>query len=273
MRTRTAAVIGCTHSFVAALQLLTRFPVPIQVPFEEKVLRRSVIFFPVAGLLIGLFLYVSGSALTALLPAGAAAALLTAIWVGITGGLHLDGLMDTADGVLSHRSRERMLEIMKDSRVGAMGVMACVVQLLLKFAFLNAIMEAGWGTGASLVLGTAIWSRWVMVAAIAIWPYARSGEGMGSMFKGVGGRQLMGCSAAAAIVSVAALSVLSGGRISHVIMLSSAAILLAGAFGGLVAWRLAGKLGGLTGDTYGAINELTEAWLLFAAVLYMVHVV
>jgi adenosylcobinamide-GDP ribazoletransferase len=254
---------------VAAFQLLSRFPFPVQVPYEERVLRRSVVFYPVVGFAIGLVLLTAGYLLSAVLPAAAASALLTGIWVSLTGGLHMDGLMDTADGLLSHRSRERMLEIMKDSRVGAMGVIACVLQLLLKFAFLDAMLASGWSGAAGLVLAAPIWSRWFMVAAIALWPYARGNEGMGSMFTRVGSRQLLGCSVLAVLLSLAGLAVFGGG-LRDAFVLSSAGLLLAGLPGTLLARRIAAKLGGLTGDTYGAINELVETALLLAAVLYII---
>lgn len=268
MRARADAVIGGFHSMVAAFQLLSRFPVPVQVPYEERVLRRSVIFYPAVGFAIGLVLLAAGYLLSAVLPAAVAAALLTGIWVALTGGLHMDGLMDTADGILSHRSRERMLEIMKDSRVGAMGVMACVLQLLLKFALLDALLQKGWSAGAGLVLAAPVWSRWFMVAAIALWPYARGKEGMGSMFTGVGSRQLLGCSVLAVLLSLGGLAVFGGG-LRDAFVFSSAGLLLAGLGGALLARRIAAKLGGLTGDTYGAVNELVETGLLLAAVLYI----
>ena len=105
------------QAFVAAIQFLTRIPVPVEVPFTNAVLKRSTLFFPVAGLLVGLATWGGGWLLQQVLPVMPAAALTLLIMLGMTGGLHLDGLMDTADGILSHRSRERMLEIMKDSRV------------------------------------------------------------------------------------------------------------------------------------------------------------
>ena len=87
------------------------------------------------------------------------------------------GLMDTADGILSHRPREQMLEIMKDSRVGAMGVIVCVLHLLLKFSLLYTLLDTEHvGERGSLLVLLAIvpiWSRWFMVAAIKNWPYAR----------------------------------------------------------------------------------------------------
>lgn len=259
------------YSFVAAFQLLSRIPFPLQVPFEERVLRRSVVFYPAVGLVIGLLLAAAGIGLSAVLPVSASAALLTGLWVALTGGLHLDGLMDTADGLLSHRSRERMLEIMKDSRVGAMGVMACVLQLLVKYALLCSMLEAEWPLAAGLLIVVPVWSRWFMVASMASWPYARQGEGMGALFAGVGARHLLGTSVAAALLSGAVL-VLSSSDWKDAVVLSACAALTAGCAGLLVAVRMAGKLGGLTGDTYGAINELVEAALLLAAVLYVVNV-
>lgn len=112
------------RAFIAALQFLTRLPIPVQVADDPGVFRRSTVFYPAAGLVIGGMVAGIGYGASFVFPAPVNAALLLCIWVLLTGGLHLDGLMDTADGLLSHRSRERMLEIMKDSRVGAMGVIA-----------------------------------------------------------------------------------------------------------------------------------------------------
>jgi adenosylcobinamide-GDP ribazoletransferase len=270
MRARGTDALGIWHSFVAAFQLLSRIPFPVQVPFEESVLRRSVVFYPAVGCVIGLIVVAAGAGLTTVLPESAAAALLTALWLALTGGLHMDGLMDTADGLLSHRSRERMLEIMKDSRVGAMGVMAGVVQLLVKYALLSALLEHGWAEAAGLLAAVTVWSRWFMVAAVAFWPYARDGQGMGAMLTGVGSRHLLGASLMAASLSIASLA-LGGSGLRDAVALSAAGALAAGSIGTLVAVRMAGKLGGLTGDTYGAINELLETALLLGVVLYMVN--
>ncbi|WP_438446573.1 adenosylcobinamide-GDP ribazoletransferase [Gorillibacterium sp. sgz5001074] len=257
------------HPAAAAFQLLSRIPFPVQVPFEERVLSRSVVFYPAVGLVIGLLLAGAGTVLSAVLPVEVSAALLAGLWVALTGGLHLDGLMDTADGLLSHRSRERMLEIMKDSRVGAMGVMACVLQLLLKYALLHALLEAQWPLAAGLLAAAPVWSRWFMVAAVVSWPYAREGQpGMGSYFSGAGSRHLLGASLLAAIGSAVLLGWLAGDW-RDAIVLSAGASVTAGCAGLLVAVRMAGKLGGLTGDTYGAINEIVETVLLLASVLYL----
>lgn len=121
----------------AAFQFLTRLPVPVTLQYDHAMFRRSVVFYPLVGAVLGLLLSLGGLLLQSFLPPAAAAALMLLLWVAMTGALHLDGLMDTADGILSHRSREQMLEIMKDSRVGAMGVVACVLLLLIKWTLLQ----------------------------------------------------------------------------------------------------------------------------------------
>ncbi len=145
-------------------------------------------FYPFVGWVLGGLVAVLGGMLTALgLPPTVAAALTLCGWIALTGALHLDGLMDTADGIFSHRSRERMLEIMKDSRVGAMGVIACVLLLLIKWSLLSELLgTSGERLPSSwpLVSLAPLWSRWFMVAAIVGWPYARASQsgGLGGFF-------------------------------------------------------------------------------------------
>jgi len=259
------------RGLTAAMQLLTRIPVPVQVPYDRDTMKASAALFPLAGAAVGLAAAAAAAALLQLLPALPAAALTLAVWTAVTGGLHLDGWMDTADGVLSSRPRERMLEIMKDSRVGAMGVTAGALLLIVKFAALAALLEtagtACWATLAAIP----VWSRWWMTAAIAAWPYARGEEGgMGAMFRGVGAVHAAGAAAAGLAVTFPLL--LAGGPapLAHLPAAASAGLMAAAfpiaaaAFGWPLGRWLARRLGGQTGDTYGAMNEWTEAWLLVA---------
>lgn len=266
MRNRSTGWLELMHPLGAAFQLLSRFSVPVEIPFNNKVLRRSVICYPLVGLAIGLALAGACWGLSLLLPPVPAAALVTGLWVALTGGFHLDGLMDTADGILSHRSREEMLAIMKDSRVGAMGAAACVLQLLLKFALLEGLLESGWQAWAGYLPAVAIWSRWAMAAAVAWWPYARSGGGLGALLSGFGGRQLAVCTVLATGLSAGA-GALGGEGLLTGAMPALALGLPALGFSVLLARSLAAKLGGLTGDTYGAINELAETFLLLVILL------
>jgi adenosylcobinamide-GDP ribazoletransferase len=179
----------------------------------------------------------------------------------------MDGLMDTADGVLSHRSRERMLEIMKDSRVGAMGVIVGGWMLLMKAALLYALLEFS-SQWLILLAIIPIWSRLFMVVAIVRWPYARVGEGMGRLVATVSYKECTAAGLLALGITVLIL-VIGGGTGLLALILCTLIIAVATlVLGGLLAHYLANKLGGLTGDTYGALNEWLEAALLLGAVMW-----
>ncbi|MBB6675350.1 adenosylcobinamide-GDP ribazoletransferase [Cohnella nanjingensis] len=274
---------GWIDSLVAALQFLTRLPVPSAAGgASERAFRRSVVLFPAAGLAIGLLTAAFGALLRWGLPSWPAAVLLTAVWIGLSGALHLDGLMDTADGLLSHRSRERMLEIMKDSRVGAMGVMAGSLSVLMRAALLASLLQDGRTAWALCALALIpVWSRAFLPAAITGWPYARAeGSGLGGLFRGVGARHAVAAFAVATALSaavLAALVLLAKDSAGLPLGWAQAAIAwsIAAAFtyvaGSLTASAIARKLGGLTGDVYGAINELLELGLLLIMVAVLYH--
>ncbi len=251
---------------IAAFQFLTRLPIPVAVPFEPQVLSRSVIYFPLAGLLIGWCTACAGWLLLLFLPAPPATVLTLVIWTALSGALHLDGWMDTADGVFSHRSRERMLEIMKDSRVGAMGVIAAVLLLLLKAALLGELLRLQPSSAElSLLAIIPVWGRAWMAVAIAGWRAARQGEGLGALFAGTTWR---GAAASLCVCGAVCLLALAAGGWSAamVLLIMASGLLLTIGCGTLLAMWLNRKLGGLTGDTYGAMNEAIEVILLLAAV-------
>jgi len=253
-------------SAAAAFQFLTRIPVPLNVPFDERTLARSTVFYPLAGAAIGLAVVGLGALLHPWLSPLTLAVLLLALWIALSGGLHLDGWLDTADGVLSHRSRERMLAIMKDSRVGAMGVIAGVLLLLLKVSLLaDAAAAAPGGRELALLVSVPVWSRWWMTAAIAGWPYARAGEGIGALFRAVKARHAIAAGLVAVLLTAAALLAFGAGP--QALLLLPACPAAAALAGWPMAALLHRRLGGLTGDTYGAMNEAVEAALLLVFVL------
>jgi cobalamin synthase len=167
-----------------------------------------------------------------------------------------------------------MLEIMKDSRVGAMGVVACVLLLLCKWTLLQQWLPLTAGGSLFLLPLVTLWSRWYMVIAIACWPYARIGpngeaQGLGAFFRGLGLKHLSIHTAMALLLSILLIAC------SGVSLLTMQGLgIVAAAVGGtaISGWCLSAylhrKLGGLTGDTYGAINEVLEAVLLL--VIYLV---
>lgn len=278
MRLVVHALAIAGKAFADALQFLTRLPVPARwtrpSSRPEADFGRSSAAFPAAGLVVGLLLAAGGWLFGSFLPPWVAAVLLTALWIGLSGALHMDGLMDTADGLLSHRSRERMLEIMKDSRVGAMGVVAGALAVLLRAALLASLLDPAAGGGSLAVLSLAaapIWSRAFLATAIAGWPYARadSGGGLGGLFRAARARHALAAAALAALLTAAALACAGVWPPAEAALALLAAAAIAYGVGALVAAAVSRKLGGLTGDVYGALNECIELALLLAAVAYL----
>jgi len=255
----------------AAFQLLTRVPIPVQIPFTPAVLARSTVYYPVVGLIVGGITAAAAGLCALILPAWPAAILTLIVWVALSGALHLDGFMDTADGVLSHRSRDRMLEIMKDSRVGAMGVIAAVLLLMLKASLLVSLLDssgAGGQLGFIFIIVSCMMSRTWMVAAITCWPSARKNEGMGAMFSEVSGKHLVVATGVLAILTVLLFRSFGMDWTTGLQMLALGTLLMV-VTGVIVAAWLNSKLGGLTGDTYGAMNEAVETVILLLAVWWL----
>ncbi|MRN51877.1 adenosylcobinamide-GDP ribazoletransferase [Paenibacillus monticola] len=256
----------------SAFQFLSRFPVKNDPGFSRDLLRRSVVYYPLVGAAIGGSVAAGAAAAILLLPPMPAAVITLILWVALTGGLHLDGWMDSADGLLSYRPRERMLEIMKDSRVGAMGVLACVLLLLMKASLLSAWLDGGQYYELPLLLLPPIWSRWFMVRAMVRLPTARGDEGLAANFAGLGLMHERRALALAALLSLAAAAAplaLGAGLAAWPQHLAAAVLLPVAALacGTWAARRASSRIGGLTGDIYGALNELLETVLLLALVL------
>jgi adenosylcobinamide-GDP ribazoletransferase len=167
------------------------------------------------------------------------------VLMAFSGCLHLDGLSDTADGVLSSRSRERMLEIMRDSHTGAMGVIAIVCVVLVKFAALASI-PSGLLWRAALLMPLA--GRAAIVIHMVLLPYVRP-EGLGKVFC----RRRPWWSA---VVSVGLLAAVGWMVLNVRGLVAAAASVVVALVVGIYVYR---KLGGTTGDTFGAVCELVEA--------------
>lgn len=268
MRHLCMVIIGWLQACVAAFQFLTRFPVPVTLPYQVNLYRNSVIFYPWVGLVIGVVIAGAGVLLDPFLPTLISGIMLVILWTFISGGLHLDGLMDTADGIMSHRSRERMLEIMKDSRVGAMGAIVCVFYIVLKIALILSLLDMSSEDGLLMLMLIPVWSRTFMVAAIAGWPYARQEQGLGSLFRSVGKKQAVIAMFNAIVLSAVSLLIFGAGSwIESALVILSMLIVTYG-IGVAVATYVSRMLGGLTGDVYGALNEIIELGLLLTLVGY-----
>ncbi len=234
-------------SFFQAVAFFTRFPVPAR--FQQGDFSKSIKWFPVVGCFLGLVLAFFDWIFSFFFPDLVRAVLVVIVWVYLTGALHLDGLMDTADGLGSYRSRERVLEIMRDSRVGAMGVVTAILALLLKASSLAAIPVGG--TSMFALIGAAVMGRFLAVTAIRMFPYVRA-EGIGvGMKKDLKTVHLW----VALLFTLIVLWLLFQWQGLFLFLVVSGFILL-------FAWRVTRRLGGLTGDGYGAVIELGEVAVL-----------
>jgi adenosylcobinamide-GDP ribazoletransferase len=210
---------------------------------------RAVRWFPVVGLLVGLAVGGVWRGAEELWPPAVAAALAVAADLALTGMLHVDGLVDSADGLLPHLDRQRRLDVMAEPTVGAFGVVVAGAVLLLRWAAL-----ASMGANVLLVAGLWVLSRTLMATVLTSVPYAR-GEGLASAFRGAGGT-------AVTVLGVVAASFLVGRGIGLPAYAVLVAAWLAGSGVVALAWR---RLGGFTGDVLGAAGVVAETVGLLVA--------
>lgn len=237
-------------SLLSALQFLTIIPVKLKT-VTEKQIARAMMYFPVVGLLLGLLLYGLYLLLSLFeLPEFAIDTMVVIALIAFTGGMHLDGLADTADAFLSIKPKEEKLAIMRDSHIGAMGVIAITSVMLLKIALVFSLPLGS--TMAALILMCAL-SRWSAVFLMFFFSYARE-EGKAKVF--IKENSLLILSVSTCLSFIIAFFTW---QIKGIVLLAAVAGL---AFlAGKVSER---KLGGITGDTIGAFIEISELMVLFA---------
>jgi len=230
--------------FWTAWRFLTVFPAPGGRGLSESGMGRSIAYFPLVGLILGAILVGLDQVLGLFLPPLLVSALLVVSLILLTGALHLDGLMDTCDGFAVRSSAVERLEVMADSRVGGFGVVGACCLILLKVISLIT-MPVGLRAVALLLMPAL--SRWSAAYAITAFPSAKK-EGLGQMFKARTSWLNIGM----ATVIAAALAATFLGYIG------AALVVVVWVITFLLARILSLRLGGLTGDTYGAIIELSE---------------
>jgi len=235
---------------------LTVLPVAGAPPASQQELGRSMAYFPLIGLGLGLLLAAFNFVFGLLFPPAVGALLILLLLIYATGALHLDGVADTADGMYGLRDRATRLRIMKDSRVGAMGVVALICLLLLKVLTLTAIPAARqW----PVLVALPVVGRWMMVALAVLAPYARSEGGTGGAFvEHAGRRELL---IATTILAVVLLGLFGLWGLTLLAALSLAVLVIERSF--------RARLGGVTGDILGAVCEWSEAlFLLLCSAAY-----
>ena len=253
MATRGRVLGALIDEPLAALELLTILRLRRPPILDDARLGRSQAFFPAVGLALGAILYGADRILNPALGAEISGWLLVACLALLSGGLHLDGLADSIDGLFGGRSKEQRLSIMRDTAVGAFGVCALIIVIGLKAASLSEIDDV---LRFEALLLAPVLARWAAVVVIVVFPYARD-AGLGKSFH---------ASAAVRSTAFAAAFTLAAGYIllGPAGILAFAAVSL-GAWG--VGFLIARQIGGLTGDSYGAVVESMEAGVLvtFAA--------
>lgn len=239
------------NALLHAIAFLTRIPVP-KLSADPEDWQRSVAFYPAVGVLLGTLLWGVAWLTGWLLPAPLAAVLTLVFWVYSTGALHLDGWMDLADGLGSWREREKIFAIMKDSRVGAMGVTAAILLFMVKVSALYELV----GSGKEIwLLLPPLFARMALVAAIWFWPYV-SEKGLGTGLRG----GLTVWKVSFGFIFVLCLTIVLFDWIGMLALL----VVTLGSW--IFLRSVSCRLGGLTGDCYGALVEWTEAVTLVALI-------
>lgn len=241
---------GC----VAAFRFLTIIPLPTSFGSDTDDLAGAVPFFPIVGICLGLFASGAAWVLWLIFPPLVAAVLLTFLLLSFSGALHLDGLADTADGFFSARDRARTLVIMRDSRIGVMGVTALVILLLLKVSCMAALSRSDAVRAAFLI---PVAGRCGLVVMMYMLQYVRREGGLGTLFfaGNTGWPALFGM----IIIIIMGFAV---NGIPGLVTVTLAMVTVV-----LFSLYCRHKIGGATGDTLGAACEIAEAAVGFGFIL------
>lgn len=265
--------------FLLLLSFMTRIPMP-KIDYDEEKLGKSMKLFPLVGIVIGfillffsiVFSYVlSNLSFSAFLPIIILVVILTDLIS--TGALHLDGLADTFDGIFSYRSKHKMLEIMKDSRLGSNGALALILYFLIKFVLLYSLFIEDQGEASFVILTYPVVARLCSVISCASAPYAR-GSGMGKTF-------VDNTKASGVIIALLITVVYSSAMLYHItfphalpsdlVIRKLGVNLLIIAILGLFAFSFSKlierKIGGITGDTLGALLEISSLVYIFLVIV------
>lgn len=235
--------------FFIALQFLTRISIG-KFPRDEKELGKSMAYFPIVGLILGGILVLVNWGFSIILAPLVADALTVIALIILTGSLHIDGLVDTIDGLAGGKTKKDILRIMKDSRVGAFGMVGIISLIMLKLVLLH---ELPLKIKKEAILLMPVMGRWAMVVASSLSLYARSGTGTGKAFVDYCGRKEVVMGSLFTLIIVGGLLKILGLELFFFIL----ALTL------LLTRFIYKRIGGMTGDTLGTVNEIMEVGSLF----------
>lgn len=256
---------------IIMIQFLTVIPVRKSFQTSLQDYGKGMVYAPLTGFVIGLVLLVPALVSFYLLPFYACAVLTIVTYIYMTGGLHMDGLGDTADGLMSNRSKEKILEIMKDSRIGTMAALALLSVIITDIAMLAVIFEKSKNTGitGSLVLAVLLFpvaGRTGSLIGAGISRYARSGESLGKSFIEYCGKEQIIQGLIPYTVVFFLTAFITGTNIISIYFVLLLTLPIITAF--ILTKKLSKKLDGATGDILGAVCELNQMiFLIVFAVL------
>lgn len=245
---------------IGIIQFMTRIPIPVDTGFDEE-FHKSIIYFPIVGLVLGICYMLVAKLGLVLFNPYITAVLVLASEVILTGGLHLDGLGDSFDGLYSYRDKEKILEIMKDSRLGTNGLLAIVIVFLLKVGFLNSLLEQNilWP-----ILTMPVVARSMQVIACYRTKTPRE-KGMGNIFIGkVSTPYLVGVIILMLGINIGTIYLMEG-QILYTNEIITVLIMTVGVK--LFVKSVYKKIDGITGDILGCICELSE--LVYLMIIYV----
>ncbi len=235
--------------FLIMLQFMTTIPLHVKLDYDSRDFGKGLAFAPLVGLIIGGALALIYMGLRLVFPPLITAVLLVAAYMLLTGGLHFDGLGDTFDGVFSNRSREKMLEIMHDSRIGTNAALAIICVVLIDAGLLIYI-DAGIMT-RTLIMMPVVGRLGCLIGA-GTSGYARKGESLGRPFVDFCGIKEV----VTGLFIYFAISFAAAGK-EYMAVCTVPVILSL-----ITSKYFAGKIGGVTGDILGAVCEINQAFFL-----------
>ena len=251
--------------FISILQFMTRIPINIDTGFDEE-FHKTITYFPLVGLVLGVLIYIIGLVSGIFFDSFITSIIVTLALVILTGGLHIDGLGDTFDAIYSYRDKERMLEIMKDSRLGTNSLLAIIFLILLKIGFIYSIINNN-------LLWTVIFMPVVARLGVIVMMYKTvtpRENGMGNLFIGKVSTSMFTIAILYTIILMIGISklILLASTFEAMMLISTIIILFV--FNNLFKKHIYKKIDGVTGDILGCTIELGELIYLFCIYLLLI---
>lgn len=248
--------------FISILQFMTRIPININVGFDEE-FHKSIVYFPLVGFVLGMLLFLVGILSNLLFDPFITSIIVTLALVILTGGLHIDGLGDTFDAIYSYRDKEKMLEIMKDSRLGTNSLLAIMFLILLKIGFIYSIINQG-------LLWTIIFMPVIGRLGVTLIMYKTTTprkKGMGNLFIGKATISMLVTLILYTLILIVAVSKLLFLVPNMIILKIISTIIVVAIFNEIFKRHIYKKIDGITGDILGCTIELNEVIYLLCMYL------